>query len=224
MSGHRTAGASGHLAGGVSPAFLALLETEPLAELTALDVGTGSGRLALALATRCRRVVGIDRAADAIAEAKRRAAAERLANVEFAVVDAEVGEYDGWAPDLVVAHLCVSDAIIDRAGRALTPGRVLAFVAFHRDQWIETGRPSRFAYDEDRARAALGRAGFAVEHVAVERRVTTFGSVEEALAAVLALEERWKVDGRWVQYLRFLEQGGRTLTQSHLLVKGRRAA
>lgn len=138
------------------------------------------------------------------------------------LADAEAIEYETWAPDLVVAHLCMSDAIIARAGRALHPGRALAFVAFHTDQWLETGRPSRFAYDEDHARASLTSAGFAVEHLAIEREVTTFASLEEALAAVVTLEDRWKVDGRWVRYLRFLESGGRTLTRSHLIVKARR--
>ena len=188
----------------------------------ALDVGTGTGRLALALAPRCRRVVGIDRAAPSIAEAERRAVAAGLTNTTFVVADAETTEYDGWAPDLVVAHLCMSDAIMARAGRALAPGHVFAFVAFHTDQWSETGRPSRFAYDEDRGRRVLGNAGFAVEHLEVEREVKTFGSLEEALAAVIGLEERWRTDGRWVRYLRFLEQGGRTLTRSHLIVKARR--
>jgi len=188
----------------------------------ALDVGTGTGRLALALAPRCRRVVGIDRAAPSIAEAERRAVAAGLTNTTFVVADAETTEYDGWAPDLVVAHLCMSDAIMARAGRALAPGHVFAFVAFHTDQWSETGRPSRFAYDEDRGRRVLGDAGFAVEHLEVEREVKTFGSLEEALAAVIGLEERWRTDGRWVRYLRFLEQGGRTLTRSHLIVKARR--
>lgn len=188
-----------------------------------LDVGTGTGRVALALAPQCRQVVGIDRAADAIAEAQRRAADQKLSNAEFVVADAEVGEYGVWLPDLVVAHLCMSDAIIARAGRALAPGRVLAFVAFHTDQWRETGRPSRFAYSEERARRALADAGFLVEHIEVERDVQTFASVEEALATVLGLEERWKVDGRWFHYIKFLEEGGRTLTRSHLIVKARRA-
>ena len=207
---------------GVSAAFWRLVVTEPLDESTALDVGTGSGRLALALAPGCRRVVGIDRAPEPLAEARRRASAAGLANLEFVVADAEAEEYDVWAPDLVAAHLCMSDAIIARAGRALAPGRVFAFVAFHTDQWRETGRPSRFAYDEDHARAALTRAGFAVEHLEVEGEVSTFGSVEEALAAVVGLGERWKVDGRWFHYLRFLEEGGRTLTWSRLVVKARR--
>jgi SAM-dependent methyltransferase len=207
---------------GISPAFWRLLTAEPLPALSALDVGTGSGRVALALGPRCRRVIGVDRAADAIAEARRRAEQAGLGNVEFVVADVEAGEYDAWAPDLVVAHLCMSDAIVARAGRALPPGRALAFVAFHTDQWRETGRPSRFAYDEDRARRVLGEAGFAVEHLQVERDVRTFGSVEEALATVLGLEERWRVDGRWFHYIRFLEEGGRTLTRSHLIVKARR--
>ena len=204
--------------------FWRLLVEESLADLTALDVGTGTGRVALALGPLCRRVVGVDRAGESIAEARRRAAGLGISNVEFVVADAEAGEYDVWRPDLVVAHLCMSDAIVARAGRALAPGRVLAFVAFHADQWRETGRASRFAYDEERARRVLGDAGFVVEHLDVEREVRTFGSVEEALAAVLGLEERWKVDGRWFHYIKFLEEGGRTLTRSHLIVKARRAS
>jgi SAM-dependent methyltransferase len=200
-----------------------LLIAEPLGDLSALDVGTGSGRLAVALGPWCRRVVGVDRAAESITEARRRAAQAGLTNVEFVVADAEAGDYARWRPDLVVAHLCMSDAIVARAGRALAPGRVLAFVAFHTDQWRETGRPSRFAYDEDRTRRVLDEAGFVVEHMEVERQVKTFESVEAALAAVLGLEERWRLDGRWFHYIRFLEEGGRTLTRSHLIVKARRA-
>jgi SAM-dependent methyltransferase len=207
---------------GVSPTFWRLLTDEPLAEQTALDVGTGTGRVALGLARLCRRVIGVDRAGESIVEARRLAGRAGLDNVEFVVGDVEAGEYDAWRPDLVVAHLCMSDVIVARAGRALGAGRVLAFVAFHTDQWKETGRASRFAYDEDRARRVLADAGFAVEHLEVESEVRTFGSVEEALAAVIGLGERWKADGRWFHYIRFLEEGGRTLTRSHLVVKARR--
>ena len=52
--------------------------------------------------------------------------------------------------------------------------------------------------------------------------VRRFGSVEEALAAAVGLEERWRADGRWFRYIEFLEKGGRTLTRSHLLAKARR--
>jgi hypothetical protein len=99
---------------------------------------------------------------------------------------------------------------------------VFAFVAFHADQWRETGRRSRFAYDEAQVRGLLDRVGFEVEHLEVECRVDTFPSVEAALAAVVGLAERWRVDGRWFHYIRFLEEGGRTLTRSHLVVKARR--
>jgi SAM-dependent methyltransferase len=213
---------------GVSPRFWSLLCAEPLADQDVLDVGTGTGRLALALAPHCRRVLGIDRDASAVAEAARRAAAAGLANVEFLVLDAEaIDRYDtlapGRRPSLITAHLCVSERIIENAGRSLAPGRALAFVAFHADQWRETGRRSRFAYDEAQARQQLTGQGFVVEHLEVEQEVQCFSSVESALAAAIGLQERWKTDGRWFHYVRFLEEGGRTLTRSHLIGKARRA-
>ena len=220
---------TGSVPAGVSRTFWALLRAEPLAEVSVLDVGTGIGRLALALASHCRRVVGIDRDADAIEEATRRAREQRLANVDFLVVDAEAPEdYAGimtepGAPGLVAAHLCVSDRIIQNSGRSLAPGQALAFVAFHAAQWRETGRRSRFAYDEDQAGRVLTESGFVVEHLEVEQEVQRFDSVEAALAAAVGLQERWKSDGRWFHYMRFLEDGGRTLTRSHLIGKARKA-
>ena len=210
-------------AAGVSPRFLDLLAREPLAELGVLDVGCGSGRLTLAMAPAARFVTGLDRDAGALDEARRRAAAAGLANVEFHEADVESVSYEPWRPELVTAHLCASDAIVGRAAAALGRGRCLAMVAFHVDQWKETGRVSRFAYDETRMRTALETAGFAVEALEVERQVQRFGSVEEGLAAAVGLEDRWRVDGRWFRYIAFLEGGGRTLTRSHLLVRARRA-
>ena len=54
---------------GVSPTFWALLLAERLRDAVVVDVGTGSGRLALALSPLCRRVVGFDRDEQGIAEA-----------------------------------------------------------------------------------------------------------------------------------------------------------
>lgn len=213
---------------GVSPRFWALLRAEPLEGRHVLDVGTGTGRLALALAPHCGHVVGIDRDPGALAEARRRATAAGVVNVDFIEADAEkLEDYfeiaPGWEnPDLIVAHLCVSDRIIEASSCSLRPGQTLAFVAFHVDQWRETGRRSRFAYDEDRVRRELSECGFMVQHLEVEREVKEFKSVEEGLAAAIGLEEKWKSDGRWFHYLRFLEEGGRTLTRSHLVVKARR--
>jgi SAM-dependent methyltransferase len=208
---------------GLSARFLDLLAQEPLATSRVLDVGCGAGRLTLALAHAARWVVGLDRERDLIQEARRRAADAGLGNAEFHEADVEADPYEPWRPDLVTAHLCASDAIIERAGRALTQGHCLAMVSFHVDQWKETGRVSRFAYDEARMGAALTSQGFAVEALEVEQDVQRFASVEEGLAAAVGLEDRWKADGRWFRYIAFLESGGRTLTRSHLLVKARRA-
>src|SRR5438046_8395192 len=133
---------------GISPRFLTLLTEERLGGQRILDLGCGWGRLALAVAPQAGWVVGLDRDAAAIREAQRRATAADLENIEFHVADAEREEYERWAPTLVTAHLCVSDTIVERAGRALAPGSVLGMVAFHVDQWCETGKVSPFAYEQ----------------------------------------------------------------------------
>jgi ubiquinone/menaquinone biosynthesis C-methylase UbiE len=209
-------------AAGVSPRFLRLLAEERLGGKRVLDVGCGWGRLALALAPGAGHVVGLERDAGLVAEARRRAGEAGLANAEFHEADVEAIEYTPWGPDLVTAHLCVSDAIIERAARAIPAGGCLGMVAFHVDQWRETGRVSRFSYDEARMERALGAAGLVPEAIEIERHVQEFGSVEEALAAAVGLEDRWRADGRWFRYIAFVEQGGRTLTRSHVLVKARR--
>ena len=213
---------------GVSARYWALLQAERLGGAEVLDVGTGTGRIALAVAPHCRRVLGIDRDAAALAEARRRALETGAGNVEFADVDAEArADYLGltptWKrPTIVVAHLCMSEAIIAAAARTLAAGEVLAFVALHVDQWRETGRRSRFAYDADEARRQLELHGFAVEDLEVEQDVQRFESVEQGLAAAIGLSEKWKSDGRWFHYIKFLEDGGRTLTRSQLVAKARR--
>jgi SAM-dependent methyltransferase len=216
-------GLRGAAGGGVSARFLDLVGAEPLGRSRVLDVGCGAGRLSLALAPASKWVVGLDREAPLLQEARRRAAAVGLANVEFHEADVEASSYEPWQPDLVTAHLCASDAFIERAAQALAGGACLAMVAFHVDQWKETGKVSRFAYSEARMRSELEGCGFTVEALEVEREVRRFGSVEEGLAAAVGLEDRWKADGRWFRYVAFLEGGGRTLTRSHLLVKARRA-
>src|SRR2546430_16476407 len=94
----------GETSEGLSPTFLELLRLEPLRELTVLDVGTGAGRLALALAPLCRAVAGIDREARQIDEARKRAAAAGLPNVRFVVGDVGVGDKAPSKPALVWAH------------------------------------------------------------------------------------------------------------------------
>jgi len=207
----------------VSPRFLALLAAEGLEGKRALDVGCGAGRVTLWLAPRVKHAVGLDRDARALDEARRLADGAGIANVEFHEADVEREEYEPWRPALVTAHLCASDAIIERAARALDPGQCLAMVAFHVEQWKETGKVSRFAYDEARMARALRFHGFAPEVLEVERETIRFASVAEGLAAAVGLEDKWRADGRWFRYIAFLEEGGRTLTRAHLIVKARRS-
>jgi SAM-dependent methyltransferase len=211
--------------GRLSPALSSWLQEEPLHGRTVLDVGTGTGRLALHLAPRARRVLGIDTDAGALVEARRLAHRAGLANVVFVVADAEHADDRALGqPDLVVSHLCMSDAIIARAAAGLPKAGVLAFAAFHSDQWRETGRVSRFAYAADRLRGVLEAAGFGIQRLEVEQEVRRFESLAEALGATTALRARWEADGRWAAWERFLADGGRTLTQSRLVVLARREA
>ncbi|HET7874197.1 MAG TPA: class I SAM-dependent methyltransferase [Methylomirabilota bacterium] len=208
---------------GISPRFLGLVTEDGLGGKRVLDLGCGWGRLSLWLARQCAHVVGLDRDGAMIREARERAGQAGLANVEFHEADVEREEYDRWAPEMITAHLCVSDAIVERAARALTRGRCLGLVAFHVDQWKETGRVSRFAYEEDRLRWLLESHRLVPEVLEVEREIRRFGSVEEGLAAAVGLEDKWKADGRWHRYIAFLEGGGRTLTRSHLIVRARKS-
>src|SRR6266508_2273007 len=102
----------------ISPRFLALLTQEGLAGKRVLDLGCGWGRLSLVLARSAGHVVGLDRGAELIHEARERAEAGGLDNVEFHQADVEREDYGRWAPDLITAHLCASDAIVERAGPA----------------------------------------------------------------------------------------------------------
>lgn len=192
----------------------------PLAGALALDVGTGRGRLAFLLAARASRVVGIDRDAAALADARREAEARGLAHVAFVEADAEAPGADyralaGGAPDLVAAHLCLSDRILARAARALAPGGHVAVAGFHADQWAEAGIRSRFAYDEAGLERALDAAGLRPLFLGVERVVLSFASPAAALEGYLArsgLVRKFEESGRLAGFEQYLAAGGRTLT------------
>src|SRR5436309_5937612 len=70
----------------------------PRGDERALDVGTGAGALALALAPLVRSVVGVDRVPELLALARERAAA--LGNVEFVEADATALPFEDASFDL----------------------------------------------------------------------------------------------------------------------------
>jgi SAM-dependent methyltransferase len=194
-----------------------------------LDLGCGDGRLTFALARHAGFVVGLDRDEEAIRRASARSVEEGTANVRFAVADVEAVEYDaadwGGSPDVVTAHLCMSDAMIERAARALAPGFVFAGVALHANQWKETGVPSRFAYTEDSIAKCLAEAGFHLLHGRVEEEVLVFESSGEAERALLEGAHRaGALNARRVEGLRkSLSGGGKEITRkSHLLFLARK--
>ena len=200
---------------------------EPLRERTLLDVGCGSGRLTFALAEEAGRIIGIDWSGEAIERARQRASTLGLDHVTLLCCDAERIQYrDLGAFDLVVANLCMSDEILRRAAAVLAPGRFIAFAAFHRDQWKESGKVSRFAYGEGQLERALLEAGFEPVYLGVEQEVVHFASADDSLAYLDAtgLAGKWKADSRWQGFLLYLQGGGKEeLTiRARVIVKARR--
>ncbi len=71
---------------------------------TALDVATGTGHTAFALAPHVRHVVGVDLTPEMLSEARRLQADNGLDNVSFAVADAHRLSFADGAFDLVTAR------------------------------------------------------------------------------------------------------------------------
>src|SRR5437763_9718238 len=100
------------------------------ASLDALDVGCGTGLLSLELAGRGHRVSGIDFAPQMLAEARKKAAAQRLA-VRFEEGDAEQLPFTAASFDLVMTRhvlwtLPHPEQALDEWIRVLRPGGRLA--------------------------------------------------------------------------------------------------
>lgn len=201
--------------GSLSDTLLRLIREEPLRERTILDVGCGNGRLTFALAEETGRIIGIDWSEQVIQQAQQHARTLHLDHITFVCCDAERIEYRELGPiDLVVAHLCMSNEILERAAAVLAPSRCTAFATLHRDQWKENGRSSRFAYGEEDLEMALLAAGFDPIYLGVEHEVLSFAASDDALAYLEAsgLTGKWKADSRWEGFLAYLQRGGRELT------------
>ena len=101
----------------------------PAGDERALDVGTGAGALALALAPLVREVVGVDRVPELLVHARERAAAYK--NVEFVEADATALPFPDASFDLVgtlrtLHHVPRPELVIAELARVTRPGgRVL---------------------------------------------------------------------------------------------------
>jgi SAM-dependent methyltransferase len=124
----------------------------------ALDVATGTGNTALALAPHVLRVIGLDIASAMLDQGRARAHAEKIANVEFVIGSAEELPFPDQEFSLVVSrhaphHFHHLEKFLGEVGRVLRLGGrfVLADqispspeVADWVDRWERTRDPSHF--------------------------------------------------------------------------------
>ena len=109
-----------------------------------LDIGSGTGRVAIALAQRGHRVIAMDLTAPLLYQARQKALDAGVAHrIAFVLADAEAlpiadGTLDGAVAHGVLHHLEHPEAVVARAGRSLRPGGYWFSLDPHRSpvRWI----------------------------------------------------------------------------------------
>lgn len=209
--------------GGLSKSFRDRLDTLPPPKEVAIDLGTGTGRVALLLAKRYPHVVALDIDANAIEAARDAARHLKVPNVEFVVADAEASDLrsfnTGNLYELATAHLFLSLPLLERVHAALAPGGYLLAYGLESENWVEAGG-SRFNLSPDAVRGRLDELGFEVHDERIERTVHQFA---DAAAGREYLKDRrlwtkWNEDGRWSTWRKRFRPGPATLTESRLFV------
>jgi ubiquinone/menaquinone biosynthesis C-methylase UbiE len=183
-----------------------LVEAGGLLRRRVLDVGCGTGRLAVALAERGARVWGVDPSEQMLAEAK----AHSEGKVALKRASAESLPFkDGWFEAAVfrlVVHLLDRPGSFAEAARVLAPDGRILIATFAPDSldrfWVSRAFPdiveidrSRFPTEDDLRRELAG-AGF--DDLST-RRLTQGGRLgrEEALE---------RIRGRYISTLRLLDE------------------
>lgn len=146
--------------GKAQPALAELLDAHPPAG-PALDIGCGTGDLAIELAQRGLDVLGIDIVDAAVAQARVKAAAlapEAARRAEFRVADAlrpsRLGQRFGTVTDSGFYHLFESDqrdGLADELAATLVPGGRYYLLAFA-TEFPMPNTPRQVSEDELRAR------------------------------------------------------------------------
>jgi SAM-dependent methyltransferase len=152
-----------------------------------LDLATGPGRIALALAPRFTRVVGIDIEADMIEVARREATRRGITNVTFELGAAEELQFPPESVDLVTIgeafHRLPQRLVAGKVFEWLRPGGCLVTLGSDgrfsgdepweatlrdvRERWLRTAFPDGWARylpgeseDQERREAVMRGAGF----------------------------------------------------------------
>jgi SAM-dependent methyltransferase len=132
------------------------LETDPVAPADrVLDIGCGNGQSTRDAARLARdgSALGLDLSESMLAEARRRASAEGLSNVEFLRADAQVHAFDSATFDVAISRfgsMFFNDRPVAFANiaSALRPGGRIALLAWQataRNEWIMVVRESMAA-------------------------------------------------------------------------------
>jgi ubiquinone/menaquinone biosynthesis C-methylase UbiE len=176
---------------------------DPQPDDRALEIATGPGYVAMALAEHCREVVGIDLTAAPIEIAQRTSRARGLTNVRFEVGEADHLSYRDAEFDLVICrfafhHFLNPAAILAQMCRVCRDGGTVAVqdLFAHEnparaarcnliEQLRDTSHTRALALSE--LIAMLGRAGLEVESVHSERLLT---ELESWLASAQTLPDR----------------------------------
>lgn len=119
-------------------------EAQRLGGGRALDLGTGTGHTALAVAAHATEVVGVDLTPAMLEQARELAAERGAANVRFEVGDAAALPYADGSFDLVTCRVCAHHFVDARAAlrevaRVLRPGGAVL--------WIDSVAPEDAAQD-----------------------------------------------------------------------------
>lgn len=208
---------------GMRPLFAEMLEEVPEGSLC-LDVCTGAGRVALHLAPRMERVIGVDVAEERLRRAREETRRRGLGNLLFLRGDVESTEYSAFlrGGDAVTSRLCMSRDILERAGRYLPRGGVFVFAAHHEDYWRETGEGSRYSFHQDELRGFLEDAGLQPERLVLDKAVVGYPSLNDVERDLGGTADRWRRDSRWDGLRRSFEAGVTSLTRAVLLGVARR--
>jgi SAM-dependent methyltransferase len=193
----------------------------------AVDVGTGTGRVALFVAPRAREVLGVDVDASSLEAARWDAQRRGVTNVRFHQADAETVDlralHEGRPFELATARLFLSRSLLPRLVDALAPGGHLVLEALEAENWREAGG-SRFNLPVDEVVQSLSSGGMRIEDARVE---VERARLADARAAQAHLKDRrlwtkWKADGRWTRLQASLRAGEPSLTEARLVVWARR--
>lgn len=114
---------------GEKPDFFDLLVRQMNQKYVVLDLGCGSGELALKLAPYCRKIVGIDSYSRYIATAKKDCKVKKCQNVSFKVCDAKKLPFRRASFDFIYSSrgpLSASADFLREAERVLKPGGFMA--------------------------------------------------------------------------------------------------